>query len=182
MKNRATWTMILAGLLTVSGCATYDSSVPAATGIGAAGGALIGYGMTGSGTGAAIGAGAGALAGALTGVAIDESRRASEPPPQSYPAPAPRAYAPQGDPTQGIFLNHTGWRLEVWVDNASQPLHMQAGESYAIDLDVGVHDVFVRAYVATRSGERLAGTYQRSINVDPRGSGFSLRFEERMFR
>jgi len=182
--------LLLVGSFSLAGCATYDSAVPAGTGIGAAGGALIGYGLTGSGTGAAVGAGAGALAGALTGVAIDESRRSAAPPPpatyqasppQRYSSP-PQAYAPQPDPTRGEFLNNTAWRIQVFVDDGIEPVWVNARESFPIDLDIGIHEIVANAYVETRFGDRLVGSYRRQVNVDPRGSGWSLRFEERMFR
>jgi hypothetical protein len=156
--------MVLAVWLAAAGCATTDSTVPAATGIGAAGGALLGYGLTGSGLGAAAGAGAGALAGAVTGVVIDESRRASaQPAPQSYQAPPPGPQAYAVDPTRGEFINATGWRLEVYVDNAGNPLHLTSGQSYPISLDIGDHQVVAKAYVSTQYGERLVGTYSRSV-------------------
>jgi hypothetical protein len=191
MNARAVILVILITSVALSGCATYDSAVPASTGVGAAGGALIGYGLTGTGYGAAAGAGAGALAGALTGVAIDESRRTSAPPPPpapyySSPPPqypsAPQAYAPQPDPTQGEFLNNTGWRLEIFVDGGDEPISVNPRERYGLDLDVGAHHIEAYGYVGTRFGERAVGTYQRQINVDPRGTGWSMRFEERMFR
>ncbi len=166
--------MGLVASLAAAGCATTDSTVPAATGIGAAGGALLGYGLTGSGLGAAAGAGAGALAGAVTGVVIDENRRASAQP----ASPPPQAYAI--DPTRGEFINSTGWRLEVYVDNGG-PLVLSSGQSYVMSLDIGDHQVVAKAYVSTQYGERLAGTYTRNVRVDPRGSGWGLRFDERMF-
>jgi hypothetical protein len=176
---------VLVAPLALAGCATTDSSVPAGVGIGAAGGALLGYGLTGSATGAAAGAGAGALAGAVTGVVIDESRRSSAPPPQSYQSPppqyqsAPQAYAP--DPTRGEFLNSTNWRLEVFVDGDRQPIHLNPRESYPISLDLGTHEIVATAFVRTQHGERPVGTYRQNVHVDARGSGWSLRFNERMF-
>ena len=170
--------MVFVASLTAAGCATTDSSVPAATGIGAAGGALLGYGLTGSALGAAAGAGAGALAGAVTGVIIDENRSSSsQSAPQSYQSP-PQAYAV--DPTRGEFINATGWRVEVYVDNGG-PLYLSSGQSYTMSLDIGDHQVAAKAYVSTQYGERLAGTYNRYVHVDSRGSGWSLRFDERMF-
>ncbi len=183
--------MVLVIPLVVAGCATtYDSAVPAGTGIGAAGGALIGYGLTGSGLGAAAGAGAGALAGALTGVAIDESRRTSAPPPPGtgYPPPtpqyqpyqpAPQAYAP--DPTRGEFFNATAWRIEVHVDDGYGPVYLKPRDSYPVSLDIGVHHITAKAFVDTQFGERLVGTCKRSVNIDPRGSGWSFRFDPSMF-
>lgn len=192
MKKRKFLTpiILLAAFPFAWGCATYDSTVPASTGIGAAGGALLGYGLTGSAAGAAAGAGAGALAGALTGVAIDESRRAhaaAQPPypPASGPAghaPYPPRYAATVDPTRGELLNHTGWRLKVYVDESTEPIWIEPGAGIPLDLDVGTHDIMVTAYVETKFGERVVGSHRRQIEVDPRGSGWSLRLEERMFR
>jgi hypothetical protein len=191
MKTPKTLMAVLLAVLALTwGCATYDSAVPASTGIGAAGGALLGYGLTGSATGAAAGAGAGALAGALTGVAIDESRRAqgvaqpAYPPVASRPSPPPypSRYPPTVDPTRGELINQTGWRLQVYVDESTEPIWLWPGGTTPLDLDVGSHDILVTAYVDTRFGERTVGSYRRQIEVDPRGSGWSLRFEERMFR
>lgn len=168
--------------LGLSGCATYDSAVPASTGIGAASGALIGYGLTGTGAGAAAGAGAGALAGALTGVAIDESRKAHSPPPPAYGSPPPPPRMATIDPTRGELINHTGWRIEVYVDDSRDPIWVEPRGRTPLELDVGRHEIFATAYVDTRFGERVVGTYRRTVEVDPRGSGWSLRFEERMFR
>ncbi len=186
MKKARVLMAVFLGVLPFTwGCATYDSSVPASTGIGAAGGALIGYGLTGTAAGAAAGAGAGALAGALTGVAIDESRRASAAAPTPYPpaaTPPPPRYAATVDPTRGELLNHTGWRLKVYVDESTEPIWIEPGSRIPLDLDVGSHDIMATAYVETKFGERVVGSYRRQIEVDPRGSGWSLRLEERMFR
>lgn len=189
MRAMKTFTiMVLLACLAGAGCATYDSSVPAGTGIGAAAGALLGYGLTGDATGAAAGAGAGALAGALTGVAVDETRRQrTAQPPQSYQdppthyQPAPQAYATQPDPTNGEFLNDTRWRLEIYVDDATNPLHLSSRQGYPISLDIGDHRVVANAYVATQFGERLVGTYNHVIYIDPKSSGWGLRFDETMF-
>jgi len=179
--------VLLVTSLATAGCVTYDSAVPASTGIGAGAGALLGYGLTGDGLGAAAGAGAGALAGALTGVAIDESRiHRAAPPLHSYQAPsqyppAPLAYPSRPDPTMGEFFNDTAWRLEVFVDNSPSPLFLGSREIAPVNLDIGNHQVNAVAYVSTQFGERLVGTYNRSIFVDPRTSGWGLRFEEAMF-
>lgn len=190
MKKRRLLIAIFLSFLALGwGCATYDSSVPASTGIGAAGGALLGYGLTGTAAGAAAGAGAGALAGALTGVAIDESRRAHAAQPAYPPAagsggPVPHSprYAATVDPTRGELVNHTGWRLKVYVDDSPEPIWVEPGNRIPLDLDVGNHDIMVTAYVDTKFGERVAGSHRRQIQVDPRGSGWSLTLEEKMFR
>jgi hypothetical protein len=188
VKGRKILSLIfLMTLLAASGCVTHGSSVPAGTGIGAGAGALLGYGLTGNGLGAAAGAGAGALAGALTGYAIDESRRQrTAPPPQSYQTaaqhpPAPQTYGTQPDPTMGEFFNATPWRLEVFVDDSPSPMFLGPREVLPVILDIGNHQVMATAYVSTRFGERLVGTYNRGIYVDPRSSGWGLRFDETMF-
>lgn len=189
MKRTLIGLIVLGAFVLAGGCATNDSTVPASTGVGAGAGALLGYGLTGSGYGAAAGAGAGALAGALTGVVIDESRRKreeqaraeayQEPPPQYQPAP--QAYATSTDPTEGQFLNDTRWRLEVYLDNAGEPVRLGSRQSYPIALDIGEHLVVAKAFVSTQFGERLVGTYDHTIYIDPKGSGWSLRFDESMF-
>lgn len=182
MKPRKLIPMIfLLGWVGFYGCATYDSAVPASTGIGAASGALIGYGLTGTGAGAAAGAGAGALAGALTGLAIDESRR-QQGPQVTYVPPPPNPARATIDPTRGELINHTGWRIEVYVDDSREPIWVHPRGRVPMDLDIGPHEIVATAYVDTRFGERVVGTYRRTVEVDPRGSGWSLRFEERMFR
>jgi uncharacterized membrane protein len=84
MNRKILALMVLVAFLMTAGCATYDSAVPASTGIAAGAGALLGYGLTGEATGAAAGAGAGALAGALTGVVLDETRRQTAAPAHGY--------------------------------------------------------------------------------------------------
>lgn len=90
MSRKILTLTVLVAFVSMAGCVTYNSAVPASTGIGAGAGALLGYGLTGKATGAAAGAGAGALAGALTGVVLDETRRHRTAPAQSYPAPPPQ--------------------------------------------------------------------------------------------
>jgi hypothetical protein len=90
MNRRILALLALVAFLSTAGCATYNSAVPASTGIGAGAGALLGYGLTGGATGAAAGAGAGALAGALTGIILDETRKPKSAPTHGYPAPPPQ--------------------------------------------------------------------------------------------
>jgi hypothetical protein len=186
MSMRKISTLILLPVLFLAtGCATYDSSVPASTGLGAGAGALLGYGLTGSGLGAAAGAGAGALAGAITGTVLDETRRSRvQPTPQPYyeeSLPQPQAYATQPDPTKGEFFNNTRWRLEILVDDSVEPMHLSPLRSIPVGMDIGNHQVVAKAYISTQFGERLVGGYSRSIYVDPKSTGWSLRFEESMF-
>ena len=190
--TRISLIVIAIPLLFAAGCTTYDSAVPGGTAIGAGAGALIGYGLTGSGLGAAAGAGAGALAGALTGVAIDESNRRRMAPPPPPPSPryeqpppryerAPQTYSPPPDPTRGALVNETRWRLEIFLDDAREAITLRAGQGYPLYLDIGGHRIAAMAYVSTQFGERLVGTYRHSIYIDPKGSGWSLRFNQNMF-
>jgi hypothetical protein len=186
--KKVIWLMGLSLLLMGSACATYDSAVPASAALGAGAGALLGYGLTGSGLGAAAGAGAGALAGAITGVSLDESRRPVEQVPQPIyegayyePQNAPQAYDTFPDPTVGEFFNNTRWRLEIFVDGAADPMFLTARQSRPVSLDVGHHQVAAKAYVHTQFGERFVGGYDNRIYVDPRGAGWSMRFDEAMF-
>jgi hypothetical protein len=181
---------ILAAFVLLAGCASYyDSSVPGGTGLGAASGALLGYGLSGSGVGAAAGAGAGALAGALGGLIVDEMHRQPEPapPPQAYSepypqyAPAPQAYATQPDPTRGELRNNTGWRMEVYIDGAGNSLYLAPRQSTPVNLDIGNHRITAKAYVDTQFGERLVGTHTQTVYVDPRSTGWSLRLDQTMF-
>jgi hypothetical protein len=189
MKARTLALGALVGLMALAGCATQNSSIPASTGIGAGAGALLGYGLTGKGTGAAAGAGAGALAGALTGLYLDESRarREAAQSQQAYHAPPPRyqhasqTYATQPDPTFGQLINDTRWRLEIFVDDSIRPLYLGVMQSQPLSLDIGPHRVVAKAFVQTQFGERLVGTSDRTLYVDPRGAGWSVRFDEAVF-
>jgi hypothetical protein len=92
------------------------------------------------------------------------------------------------DPTSGQFLNSTRWRLEVFVDTDPQvtpsgtPILLNPQESRQYSLDLGPHRVTARALVDTQFGPRTVGRYDRTIQVDPRGSGWTLRFTESDFR
>ncbi|MFQ5848411.1 MAG: glycine zipper domain-containing protein [Candidatus Methylomirabilales bacterium] len=171
--------------------------------LGAGTGALIG-GATGgnAGTGAAIGAGLGLLTGAVVGGAIENQRGETAYPPPGAVSPQPTVAPPPGqpraatpppsgatvDPTKGQFVNGTRWRVEVFVDaepqglQSASPIMLHPQEAQPYNLDLGPHRVIARAVVDTQFGTRAVGRYDRSIRVDPRGSGWTLRFTEADFR
>lgn len=170
--------------------------------LGAGTGALIGNASGGNaGTAAAIGAGLGLLTGAMIGGAMENQRGETPHPPPTAESPSPEAASPpieqHGgiasptttiDPTGGQFLNGTRWRLEVFVDADPQalreasPIVLQPQESRQYNLDLGPHRVIAHAMVETQFGTRTVGRYDRTIQVDPRGSGWTLQFTETSFR
>ena len=193
----------------VSACAqrplsTREQGAVTGAALGAGTGALIGSATGTAGTGAAIGAGLGLLSGALIGGAIENQRAETDNPPTST-APTPtEPTAPQAptqstaetfnpkaatiDPTVGKFVNSTQWRLEIFLDADPEDLASAAGielgpqESQPQNLDFGPHRIIARAYVDTQFGTRMIGRYDRTIQVDPRGSGWTLHFTEGDFR
>jgi hypothetical protein len=114
------------------------------------------------------------------------------PPPQGAPGqqpPPPQAGAvPAGDPTRGQLQNATRWRLQVFVDQdpsalSSAPfLTLNPGDVAPQNLDIGTHRIIAQAFVETQFGTRPVGQLDRSIQVDSRGAGWSLRFGEGDFR
>ncbi len=195
---------LIAIVVLLSACAqrplsTREQGALTGAGLGAATGAIIG-GATGgnAGTGAAIGAGLGLLSGAIIGGAIENQRGETATPPPAGGSfnrgAAPQSVQPQGgittpttitaDPTRGQFVNGTRWRLEVFVD--SDPVTLQNARGVTLNpqetrehsLDFGAHRVIARAYVDTQFGTRTVGRYDRTLKVDPRGSGWTLRFTE----
>ncbi|MFQ5656905.1 MAG: hypothetical protein ACE5G5_05145, partial [Candidatus Methylomirabilales bacterium] len=92
------------------------------------------------------------------------------------------------DPTVGQFVNSTRWRLEIFVD--ADPQALQGASAIALspqgtrrhNLDFGPHRVIAKAIADTQFGPRTVGRYDRSIQVDPRSSGWTLRFTEAEFR
>lgn len=194
-------TVVIATVALLSACAqrpltTQEKGAVTGAALGAGTGAIIGGATGGSaGTGAAIGAGLGLLTGAIIGGAIENERGEAAPMPPARPAstPAPPAGSPTAtastmDPTSGQFLNSTRWRLEVFVDTDPQAtpsgtaILLNPQESRQYSLDLGPHRVVARALVDTQFGPRTVGRYDRTIQVDPRGSGWTLRFTEADFR
>jgi len=93
-----------------------------------------------------------------------------------------------GDPTRGELANATRWRVAVYVDadpgqgNSNPSLWLGPNEAQPANLDIGQHRIVARAYVDTQFGQRLVGRYDKTVTVDPRSSGWSLRFGEGDFR
>jgi hypothetical protein len=158
---------------------------------------------------AGIGAGIGALTGALIGSAIDGARQAMAIAPpvataspavsvaqvpvssiSSVAAPAPGIQVPgsfSGDPTAGTFMNGTPWRVQALVDavpgqTGGVRFTLGPGQTQAAHLDVGTHRVTAEGWVDTQLGPRLVGRFDRTFEVDVRGSGWTLRFGQEDFR
>lgn len=167
--------------------------------LGAGTGALIGSATGGSaGTGAAIGAGLGLLTGAIAGGAAENRQGETAAPPPSTFTPATQPTQQQArpttpttatvDPTKGQFVNGTRWRVQVYVDvdpealESTPAITLNPQQSWQHSLDLGPHRVIAQAYVDTQFGTRTVGRYDRTIQVDPRGNGWTLRFTEADFR
>ncbi len=170
--------------------------------LGAATGAIIGAAVGSPGAGAAIGAGVGAVGGTMVGGAMQESERKTEaaarqapppPPPPGYgappPPPPPQArVTPTGDPTRGQLENATRWKVQIYVDQDPNRLGqapflaLNPGDVVPQNLDIGTHRIIAQAFVETQFGTRPVGRFDRSIQVDPRGAGWSLRLNEGDFR
>ncbi|MFQ5802171.1 MAG: glycine zipper domain-containing protein [Candidatus Methylomirabilales bacterium] len=198
---------VIALVAMLSACAqrplsTREQGALTGAGLGAGAGALIGSASGNAGTGAAVGAGLGLLSGALIGGAIENQRgETANPPPAAGSfnrSAAHQSVQPQAnvgipttvtvDPTRGQFVNGTQWRLEVFID--ADPQAVQNGGGIALNpqetrqhsMDLGAHRVIARAHVDTQFGTRTVGRYDRTIQVDPRASGWTLRFSEADFR
>lgn len=197
---------LIAGLLLVTACAggpatTRERGTLTGAVIGAGTGAIIGSQTGNAGAGAAIGGVIGGVTGAILGGAVQEQERphvegATLPP---SPQPGPTTYPQQqggisvpgqytGDPTRGELANATRWRVAVYVDadpgqgNSNASLWLGPNEAQPANLDIGQHRIVARAYVDTQFGQRLVGRYDKTVTVDPRSSGWSLRFGEGDFR
>jgi hypothetical protein len=59
---------------------------------------------------------------------------------------------------------------------------MDPGAVIAQNLDIGTHRIFAQAFVETQFGTRPVGQLDRTITIDPRGAGWSLRMSEADFR
>lgn len=96
--------------------------------------------------------------------------------------------APNTDPTVGTLINETRWRLEVFIDaepnslGTAPSITLNSRDTRPAHLDFGPHRVNALAFVDTQFGTRKAGQYDRTIQIDPRGDGWSLRFTEGVFR
>ncbi|MFQ5882384.1 MAG: glycine zipper domain-containing protein [Candidatus Methylomirabilales bacterium] len=195
---------LLAGLILISGCAggpatTREKGALAGAAIGAGTGAIIGSQTGEAGTGALIGGTIGGVSGALMGGAIQEQRQGlggvATPPVQpgatAYPQqPAGISVPGQylGDPTRGELANATRWRVAVYIDadpghqNSRPSVWLGPNEAQPANLDIGQHRIVARAFVDTQFGPRLVGRYNKTVAVDPRSTGWSLRLGEGDFR
>ncbi len=193
---------LMAGLLFVSACAggpatTREKGTLTGAAIGAGTGAIIGSQRGNPGTGALIGGAIGGVTGAIVGGAIQEQEQrvpsVASPPAQpvatGYPqqpgVSVPGQYL--GDPTRGELANATRWRVAVYIDadpgpqNSTPSVWLGPNEAQPANLDIGQHRIVARAYVDTQFGPRLVGRFDKTIAVDPRSTGWSLRFGEEDF-
>lgn len=191
---------LIAAVALVSACAnrpltSQEQGALTGAALGAAAGSIIAAGTGGNtATAAAAGMGLGALTGAMVGGAIENERAETDN--QSTAAaqavqPGAGTYNPTAgtiDPTVGKFVNGTRWQLEIYVDTDPQDLEGAAGivltpqQSQPQNLDLGPHRIIARASVETQFGTRTVGRYDRTVQVDPRGSGWTLHFTEGDFR
>lgn len=193
------------GALLLAGCGgpltEREKGAVAGGAIGAGTGAIIGSASGHAGTGAAIGGAVGAVTGAVIGGAIQgqqEKTAAAQPPPpgatSSAPPPAPQTQASvqvpgqySGDPTRGELVNATRWRVQVFIDQdpaqqGSPQVLLEPQQTAPANLDIGKHRIVAQAYVDTQFGPRLVGKLDRPITIDPRSTGWSLRFTDSDFR
>ncbi len=188
--------VVLLGACAHRPLSTREQGAVTGAALGAGTGALIGSATGRAGTGAAIGAGLGLLTGAIVGGAIENQQGETAGSPRAYQSTKPVQPQATGgtptvvtvDPTRGQFVNGTRWRLEVSIDADSQAVQNGGGiglnpqETRQHSLDLGAHRVIARAYVDTQFGTRSVGSYDRTIQIDPRGNGWILRFTEADFR
>jgi len=192
MMKKIVWCMV-AGLV-LAGCAseltTREKGAVTGAAIGAGTGAIIGSQTGKGGAGAVIGGAIGAVSGAVIGDAIQteqQRRQAQSPaPPRTASVQAPGQYS--GDPTRGEIVNATRWRIKVYIDvdpgrmDGASSLSLGPQESVPANLDIGAHRIVAQAFVDTQFGQRLVGKYDRTITVDPRASGWTVRLGDNDFR
>lgn len=203
-----TTSMFLVAIAIISmiavGCTTTATQKGAA--IGAAGGAVLGQAIGRDTKSTLLGAATGGLAGALVGEQIGKQQEArqraereaaearreleAQRSQESQPTRAAAVYPAgqyQWDPTVGEFSNNTRWEVRVYVDIPTNDLertpYLALGpyETAPANLDVGEHQLKAIAYVETQYGKRTVGRYERVINVDPRGRGWQVVFDEASF-
>ncbi|MBI2080979.1 MAG: hypothetical protein HYY54_07615 [candidate division NC10 bacterium] len=184
-----------------AGCATpptpAQQGAVIGAGAGAATGAVVGAATGGgAGKGALLGAIIGGLGGAIAGDiyqqgqqrAYEQGRqdaaRPGAPQPGGPPVTGQGPYAP--DPTRGEISNATRWEVQIHLDqqagNLGAPTFvLNPQESRPVSLDIGQHRIIAKAFVSTQFGKRPVGTYDRTVTVDPRASGWSIRFVETSF-
>lgn len=183
------------------GLTTREKGTLGGAALGAGTGAIIGSATGSAGTGALIGGAIGALTGAVVGDQLQAVQQQGEQPAVAAAAPPPPAPQPQaaavavpgtytGDPTRGEFVNTTRWRVSVFIDpndparpeSAQYQYTLNPQQAAGASLDIGQHRIVAQAYVDTQFGPRLAGKYDRTIKIDPRSSGWNIRFAEGDFQ
>lgn len=182
------------------GCAsgaptTREKTTVAGAALGAGTGALIGAAAGGNaGTGALIGAGLGVLSGALLGDQLQKlegERGPAAPRPAGAEGAAPStavASRPAGDPTKGEFINATQWVVRVYVNpdpnnlEATTPIVLSPNATVPFNLDLGTYRIVAGAHVKTQFGERSVGRFDRTVQIDPRRTGWFIKFQESDFR
>ena len=192
-------------IIITTGCTTTTTQKGA--GIGAAAGALIGQAAGRDTKSTIIGATAGGLTGALVSDAVQQRKIAKEKAGQeaaqarsqletqqsqsAQPVRTATTYPAgqyQVDPTAGEFVNNTRWNIRVYVDaptndlKKAPQLSLGPNETAPANLDIGKHRVSAIAYVNTQYGERMVGSYENVLNIEPRGQGWKVAFNEGSFR
>ena len=189
-----------------AGCATpptpAQQGAVIGAGVGAATGAIVGGATKGSpGKGALLGAIIGGLGGAIAGDVYQQGQQQAyeqgrqdaartgapqpgAPQPGGPPVTGQGAYAP--DPTRGEISNSTRWEVQIHLDQQAGDLGsptfvLNPQETRPVNLDIGQHRIIAKAFVNTQFGRRPVGTYDRVVTVDPRSSGWSIRFVETSF-
>ena len=203
MTVRQTFILALILPLVAAGCATPPTPAQQGAiigaGAGAATGAVVGAATKGSpGTGALLGAIIGGLGGAIAGDIYQQGQQRAyeqgrqdaarsgvpQPGPGGPPVTGQGPYAP--DPTRGEVSNNTRWEVEIHLDQqpgklGSPTFVLNPQESRPVNLDIGQHRIIAKAFVTTQFGKRPVGTFDRMVTVDPRSSGWSIRFVETSF-
>ncbi|MFQ5658091.1 MAG: glycine zipper domain-containing protein [Candidatus Methylomirabilales bacterium] len=187
-------------VLLLSACAqrplsTREQGFLGGAALGAGTGAIIGSATGHAGTGAAIGGALGGLTGAFLGGELEAREPVSRGSVQQPVLPqrgsqtsglivGPSTGSTQANPTFGRFVNGTPWRVEVFVDGhggSTRPIVLRPGGEQAYSLELGPHRVMARA-VDTSFGQRVVGNFDRTVRIDPRGNGWTLRFNQGDFR
>ncbi len=84
-------------------------------------------------------------------------------------------------------MKGTPLRVQVYIDSdlsrgATTANTMNPKEVLPVNLDVGSHRIVAIATRDTQFGQRTVGRLHRPVNVDVRGSGWEMRFDEGDFR
>ena len=170
---------ILLIAVVLAGCATpQQTGAAVGAGYGAAAGAVIGKNLPSAALGAIFGGIAGALIGEATAQRPAGPQAGPPPPGVTVTSPQP------ADPTKGIMINGTRWEVQVFIDaspDRTPTVLLRPNESLPVNLDVGPHRIVARAFVDTQFGKRPVGTFDQTLRVDARASGWSIRFIEQNF-